>query len=49
VQHLMGACGYLYGLTCRSGRSSYRDGLLDLPRIEIFNTDSLKEFVAKLR
>lgn len=49
VQHLMGACGYLYGLTCRSGKSIYGDGLLNLPRIEICNTDSLKDFVAKLQ
>lgn len=49
VQHLMGACGYLYGLTCRSGKSSFSDSLLSLPRLEIQNTDSLKDFVAKLQ
>ena len=48
VQHVIGACGYLYGLTCRSGRSRPSDGLLNLPRIEICNADSLKDFVAKL-
>jgi len=48
VQHLMGACGYLYGLTCRPGMSNYSDQLLDLPRIEVCNTDSLEDFVALL-
>ncbi|MBW4523134.1 MAG: polysaccharide deacetylase family protein [Scytolyngbya sp. HA4215-MV1] len=48
VQHLIGACGYTVGLSCRSGRSGFRDALLSLPRIEIEGSDSLKAFVAKL-
>jgi peptidoglycan/xylan/chitin deacetylase (PgdA/CDA1 family) len=49
VRHLMGACGYLYGLTCRSGLSSQANDLLDLPRLEVRHTDTLADFVAKLQ
>jgi len=48
VQHLTGACGYVYGLTCRYGLSRYQDSLLALPRIEVTGSDSLKEFIAKV-
>jgi hypothetical protein len=48
VAHLMGGCGYVYGLSCRSGRARFGDSLLALPRIEIEGTDTLREFVAKL-
>lgn len=48
VEHLIGACGYTFGLSCRSGRSSFQDSLMTLPRIEIKGTDSLNDFVKKL-
>lgn len=48
VQHLIGACGYLYGLSCRSGLSQFQDPLLALPRIEIKGSDSLPDFIARL-
>jgi peptidoglycan/xylan/chitin deacetylase (PgdA/CDA1 family) len=48
VAHVMGACGYLYGLSCRHGRARFGDSLLALPRIEIEGTDRLRDFVAKL-
>ncbi|MEH2178719.1 trifunctional glycosyltransferase/class I SAM-dependent methyltransferase/polysaccharide deacetylase [Nostoc sp.] len=48
VKHLIGACGYIFGLSCRSGRSSFQDPLLELPRIEIEGSDSLEDFVVKL-
>jgi len=49
VQHLAGACGYVYGLTCRPGRSAFGDQLLALPRIEIAGSDDLTTFVTKLQ
>ncbi|WP_341528430.1 trifunctional glycosyltransferase/class I SAM-dependent methyltransferase/polysaccharide deacetylase [Nostoc sp. UHCC 0302] len=48
VQHLIGACGYTFGLSCKSGLSHFHDSLLALPRIEIVGTDGLPEFIAKL-
>jgi peptidoglycan/xylan/chitin deacetylase (PgdA/CDA1 family)/SAM-dependent methyltransferase len=48
IQHLIGACGYTFGLSCRSGLSQFQDELLALPRIEVMGSDSLQEFVAKL-
>jgi peptidoglycan/xylan/chitin deacetylase (PgdA/CDA1 family) len=48
VQHLIGACGYVFGLTCVSGRSQLHDSLLALPRIEVAGTDDLEQFAAKL-
>ncbi|MBV6519765.1 MAG: hypothetical protein DCC43_07815 [Candidatus Brocadia sp.] len=48
VQHLIGACGYLYGLSCREDLSTYRDPLLALPRIEVSGADSLQHFITKL-
>jgi len=48
VQHLIGACGYIYGLSCRPELSKFRDPLLALPRIEVAGSDSLPQFVAKL-
>lgn len=48
VQHLIGACGYTFGLSCKSGFSRFQDSLLALPRIEIAGTDNLPEFIAKL-
>jgi glycosyltransferase involved in cell wall biosynthesis/peptidoglycan/xylan/chitin deacetylase (PgdA/CDA1 family)/SAM-dependent methyltransferase len=48
IQQVIGACGYTFGLSCRSGLSQFQDELLALPRIEIMGSDGLKEFVAKL-
>jgi peptidoglycan/xylan/chitin deacetylase (PgdA/CDA1 family)/GT2 family glycosyltransferase len=48
VQHLIGACGYVFGLSCVSARSGLDDSLLELPRIEVAGTDSLETFIAKL-
>jgi peptidoglycan/xylan/chitin deacetylase (PgdA/CDA1 family) len=49
VKHLIGGCGYVFGLSCRGDLSKFNDTcLLDLPRIEVTGSDSLKDFVAKL-
>ena len=48
VRHLVGACGFAYGLTCRREWSAFGDDLLDLPRMEIDGSDTLETFVAKL-
>jgi len=48
MQHLIGACGYVFGLTCKPGLSRFQDSLLALPRIEVRGYDDLQEFVAKL-
>ena len=49
VQHLIGACGYVFGLTCRPGKSRFQDNLLALPRIEVTGFDRLQDLVAKLQ
>jgi peptidoglycan/xylan/chitin deacetylase (PgdA/CDA1 family)/2-polyprenyl-3-methyl-5-hydroxy-6-metoxy-1,4-benzoquinol methylase/GT2 family glycosyltransferase len=49
VQHIIGACGYTFGLTCRSARAGLWESLLALPRIEILGSDSFRDFVVKLR
>jgi peptidoglycan/xylan/chitin deacetylase (PgdA/CDA1 family) len=48
VEHLIGACGYVFGLSCRSGRARFEDRLLALPRVEVMGSDSLQDFVGKL-
>src|SRR5207248_2072250 len=48
VQHLVGGCGFLSGVTCRFGVSALYDRPLRLPRIEIAGTDSLTDFIRKL-
>jgi peptidoglycan/xylan/chitin deacetylase (PgdA/CDA1 family) len=48
VQHLIGACGYIFGLSCRSSLSNFEDSLLALPRIEVGGSDRFQDFVAKL-
>jgi len=48
VEHLIGACGYIYGLTCQPGHSRLNNSLLSLPRIEIKGSNSFPEFVKKL-
>jgi peptidoglycan/xylan/chitin deacetylase (PgdA/CDA1 family) len=49
VQHLIGACGYTFGLSCRPGLSTLQDSALALPRIEVIGDDSLQTFAAKLQ
>lgn len=48
VQHLIGACGYIFGLSCQAGPSKLNDSLLALPRIEIMGFDNLQSFITKL-
>ncbi|HLO50615.1 MAG TPA: polysaccharide deacetylase family protein, partial [Kamptonema sp.] len=48
VQHLIGACGYTFGVGSWSSLSSFSDNLLGLPRIEITGNDGLQEFESKL-
>jgi peptidoglycan/xylan/chitin deacetylase (PgdA/CDA1 family)/SAM-dependent methyltransferase len=48
VQHLIGACGYTFGLSCRPGSCGFTDHLLALPRIEICGEDTFQDFVAKM-
>jgi peptidoglycan/xylan/chitin deacetylase (PgdA/CDA1 family) len=48
VQHLTGACGYTYGLSCRPGTCRFQDSLLELPRIEVMGGMPLEGFVASL-
>ena len=48
VQHLIGACGYLFGFSCRPGLSHFQDPLLALSRIEVKGTDNFEQFVRQL-
>lgn len=48
VQHLIGACGYIFGLTCREYLSNYHNSLLALPRLEITGSDTMENFITKL-
>jgi peptidoglycan/xylan/chitin deacetylase (PgdA/CDA1 family) len=48
VRHLVGACGFTYGLTCEGRLSKLSDQLLSLPRLEITGADTLTTFVRKL-
>jgi hypothetical protein len=48
IHRLVGACGYTFGMTCRSGPSQFRDSHLALPRIEIKGYDGLQEFATKV-
>jgi len=48
IHRLVGACGYTFGLTCRSARSKFHNLHLALPRIEIMGDDGLQEFAAKV-
>jgi peptidoglycan/xylan/chitin deacetylase (PgdA/CDA1 family) len=48
VQHLIGACGYVFGLSCEPGLSAFQDHLLMLPRIEVTGSCSMGEFVSQL-
>ena len=48
TRHLIGACGYIFGISCQPGFSGFSDPLLALPRIEVAGSDTLEEFVIKL-
>jgi peptidoglycan/xylan/chitin deacetylase (PgdA/CDA1 family) len=48
VEHLVGACGFQVGLTCRPGPAGPRESALALPRIEVSGDDDLATFIAKL-
>ncbi len=48
VRHLVGGCGYVYGLSCRPAAGALGDSLLDLPRIEVAGWTGFSAFVAKL-
>ena len=48
VKHLVGACGYVFGLQVGLKRSSWQDSLLGLSRIEIESSDFLPRFMLKL-
>ena len=48
IAHLMGACGYIAGVTCDARLSNFANLPLLLPRQEITGFDSLKEFITKL-
>jgi peptidoglycan/xylan/chitin deacetylase (PgdA/CDA1 family) len=47
VQHLVGACGYVFGLSRRRRLSNLNDPLLALPRIEAGNLDDLQRIISK--
>jgi peptidoglycan/xylan/chitin deacetylase (PgdA/CDA1 family)/2-polyprenyl-3-methyl-5-hydroxy-6-metoxy-1,4-benzoquinol methylase len=48
VQHLIGACGYIFGLSSRPGFGTFENSLLDIPRIEVTGSDRFQDFIAKL-
>jgi peptidoglycan/xylan/chitin deacetylase (PgdA/CDA1 family)/SAM-dependent methyltransferase len=48
VQHLVGAAGYIYGLTIVPRLCYFHDPLLALPRIEVSGSDDLRQFIQKL-
>jgi len=48
VRHLIGASGYVLGLSRRQGHSCYDDPLLALPRIEVTGFDRFEDFIEKL-
>ena len=48
VAHLVGACGYSYGLQVGSAPCTLADGLLELPRLDAAASASLEQFVRSL-
>lgn len=48
VQHLIGACGYIFGLSSRQGFDTFEGPLLDLPRIEVTGSTCFQDFIVKL-
>jgi peptidoglycan/xylan/chitin deacetylase (PgdA/CDA1 family)/SAM-dependent methyltransferase len=49
VRHLVGACGYRFGLTVRPGAAGFGDDLLNLPRFEAHSGLSIDAFRTMLR
>ncbi|HXD58234.1 MAG TPA: glycosyltransferase [Thermoleophilaceae bacterium] len=49
IAHLMGACGYTFGLTADAGHAELERSLLLMPRIEVRGDQPFEEFVAKLK
>jgi hypothetical protein len=48
IQHLVGACGYDFGVTTAGRRATWDDPLMSLPRIEVRGDDSFEQFVRKI-
>lgn len=48
VEHLAGAAGYVFGLSCRAGAARFGDPPLALPRQEIMGSTSFEQFVSAL-
>ena len=48
VRHLVGAVGYVVGLSLRTGAASFDDDPLSLPRIQITANDSVEDLAARL-
>jgi peptidoglycan/xylan/chitin deacetylase (PgdA/CDA1 family)/SAM-dependent methyltransferase len=48
VQHLVGACGYVFGLSTRSRLCDFHDPLLALPRIEVTGSGGMDRFIGGL-
>lgn len=48
VQHLVGTCGYIYGLTTVSRLSEFNDPMLALPRVDVSGSEDLGQFIQKL-
>src|SRR5690349_149663 len=48
IAHLMGACGYTFGLTADEGHAELEHSLLLMPRIEVRGDQRFEDFVAKL-
>ena len=48
TEHLLGACGYSIGLSCKSAWSEFNDDPMSLPRIEIKDSDDLTAFINKI-
>ena len=48
VQHLVGACGYRYGLAVSGVRCRLQDRPLAMPRVEVASEDGLPAFIVKL-
>jgi peptidoglycan/xylan/chitin deacetylase (PgdA/CDA1 family) len=48
VRHLVGACGYAFGLGCRAGPAGLHADPGDLPRIEVPGGEPLEAFADRL-
>jgi peptidoglycan/xylan/chitin deacetylase (PgdA/CDA1 family) len=48
VEHLTGAAGYVFGLTCANRPASPHDSLLALPRLPIPGSENLLRFLQRL-